>query len=103
MNYSHLKYHSPIPRKGMYNNSVKLLLALSIYILEFLLYTTLKTKLRFTLLMSHMTYITCLPANTKDKLHETRNSYFLKAIQMYHPNPPCSFIKKMNNRTWYFV
>ena len=23
MNQAHLKYHSPIPRKGIYNNSVK--------------------------------------------------------------------------------
>ena len=30
MNQTHLKYHSPIPRKGIYNNSVKLLLVLSI-------------------------------------------------------------------------
>ena len=30
MNQSHLKYHSPIPRKGIYINCVKLLLALSI-------------------------------------------------------------------------
>ena len=32
MNLTHLKYHSSIPRKGIYNKSVKLLLALSIYI-----------------------------------------------------------------------
>ena len=31
MNQTHLKDHSPIPRKGIYNNSVKLLLVLSIY------------------------------------------------------------------------
>ena len=31
MNQTHLKYHSPIPRKGIYNNSVKLLLVLSIF------------------------------------------------------------------------
>ena len=32
MNLTHLKNHSPIPRNGIYNNSVKLLLALSIYL-----------------------------------------------------------------------
>ena len=31
MSKTHLKYHSPIPKKGIYNNSVKLLLALSIF------------------------------------------------------------------------
>ena len=30
MNETHSKYHSPMHRKGIYNNSVKLLLALSI-------------------------------------------------------------------------
>ena len=30
MSLTHLKYHLPITRKGIYNNSVKLLLALSI-------------------------------------------------------------------------
>ena len=32
MNLTHLKYHSPIPRNGIYDNSVKLLFALSIFI-----------------------------------------------------------------------
>ena len=31
MSETHLKYHLPITRNGIYNNSVKLLLALSIY------------------------------------------------------------------------
>ena len=31
MNQTHLKYHSQIPRKGIYYNSVKLLLASSIF------------------------------------------------------------------------
>ena len=31
MNQTHLKYHSLIPRKGIYINCVKLLLVLSIY------------------------------------------------------------------------
>ena len=31
MSKTHLKYHLPITRKGIYDNSVKLLLALSIF------------------------------------------------------------------------
>ena len=57
MNQTHLKYHSPIPRNGIYDISVKLLLALSILkvVYSFMKNTDVRMCIQMTLIQAENT------------------------------------------------